>query len=245
MRKHNYIIGTGYHARHDNGDALSWFYRIWEANTFKYADPFAVYVIATGDGRIPDQIRPEVYWVPILGDLGYIGDLLHGAKPYALSGYTVALFTLALLAYQNECDLVFKEQDALAFGPYIDTMYSEIGTHGCIFGKARSWSCAQSVMLILHSFLPEFVRLHLGTGPENVVANIGEEKMKRLEQQNPGSFCRFTFGVDRERPFDVKSPVWYGQKFTGAEMLDLRNAGLIEFNGDPPGGSSFTNCPNP
>ena len=142
---------------------------------------------------------------------------------------------LAMLAYVNECDFIYKEQDSLCFGPYVDTMYSEIGSHSCIFGSSVLMGSHASPMLIKHSFIPEFVRLYLGTPAENKPDQIGEVKFARLQHEHPDQFCRYSFGVDRDRPFDVKAPVWTGQKFTRDELLQLRDAGLISFN----------ECPNP
>lgn len=252
MRSHNYIIGTGFRNRQGAlGDALAWYYDIWMQNTLRHTDPMAIYIMAGGDGRLPnnplsrfaaDGKDAEIFWIDILGDLGHIGMLLSGQKPYQFCGWTIDLLTLCLLAYENECDLIFKEQDVLAFGNWVDQMYNDIGTHGCIFGKSKFQASANSLMLIRHSFLCEFVRLYLGTGKDADKDNLGEAKIAKLQQQYPNTFCQYGFGVDRERPFDVKSTIWYGQKFTRAELIELRDAKLIHFEGNPPDAITFSNC---
>jgi hypothetical protein len=246
MKEHQYIIGAGYHARHSNGDAMAWFFDIWWENTKRYTQPFATYVIATGDGRIPDHSSldgPEpIYWLPVLGDLGHCGDLLSGKKPYHFSGGTSCWMTLAMLAYINECDFIFKEQDLLAFGPYVEAMYDQIGNKGCIFGSQRAMPCANSLVLVKHWFIPEMLRLYLGTAKENSPDQMAECKFVRLEKEHPDKFCRYSFGVDRDRPFDMDARFWYAQKFTPEELLALRSAELIEFDSLPANVQKFTNC---
>jgi len=244
MNPHPYIIGSGYHTRHGaRGDSLAWFYGLWEANTLKYADPFAIYVMASGDGMVPEATHPLVYWVPILGDLGHCGDLLSGRKPYHFPGAVADWMILAMIAYANECDLIYKEQDLLAFGPYVEAMYSQIGKHGFIFGRQQCMPCNNSLWLVKHSFIPELVRLYLDTPRENTPDQIGELKFVRLEREHPEAFCRYDFGVDRDRPLPYDTPVWCAQKFTPEELLQIREKGLIEFDQMPEGLPQFSNSP--
>lgn len=239
MKTHQYVIGTGYYTRCGvRGDALAWFYQLWLENTVKYAEPLAIYVLAGGDGKLPKDAFGEkldcvVIWTDILGDLGHCGQVLSGEKPYYFCGASATILTLAMLAYLNESDFIFKEQDVLAFGDYVATMYRELGDRGCIFGSQRGQLCANSLFLVRHAAIPEFVRLYLGTPRENAPNQMGEIKYARLERERPDFFCRYSFGVDRERPFDVKAAVWYAQKFTTAELLTLRSAGLVDFESLP------------
>jgi hypothetical protein len=215
------------------------------ANTLKHSEPFAIYVMATGDGEIPD-VEPyksvPLFWVDILGDLGHCGDLLSGKKPYRFPGGALTWLTLAMIAYANECDFIYKEQDVLAFGPCVETMYNEIGSHGCIFGSCKKMASASSLMLVKHWFITDFVRLYLGTPAENKPDMISECKYAQLEKQYPSLYCRYSFGLDRDRPLNLKAPVWYAQKFTPDELLALREAKLIEFDKLPEGMAKFTNC---
>lgn len=241
---HQYVIGSGYHSRNNQtGDALAWFFQLWMDNTLKYSKPFVTYVLATGDGRVPDlgRFKPEtLIWTDILGDLGHCGDLLHNRKPYHFAGGPICVLTLAMLAYMNESDFIFKEQDVLAFGNWVDVMYQEIGSSGCIFGSQRGQLCANSLFLVKHGAIPEFVRLYLGTPRENRQDQVAEAKFARLQQEHPDFFCRYSFGVDRERPFNVKAKTWYAQKFTPDELRSIEAAGLIQLD-SMPDVTSFTN----
>jgi hypothetical protein len=242
--KPRYVIGTGFHSNPGpQGDALAWFYsKIWLANTAAHSTPQTIYVLATGEGKRPPMEGETTVWIELYGDLGHCGDLLSGKKNYHFGGWTMTMLTGAMMAYQCEADFIFKEQDTLAFGPWVERMYEEIGPRGCIFGSCRLMGAANSLMLIRHAFIPEFVRLYLGTGPETNEANLGEKKIAKLQADYPAKFCRFSFGFDRDRPLDLKAPVWYGQKFTAAELWQIRDAGLIAFDAMPDECQKFTNA---
>ena len=134
MTNLDYIIGTGFHARPNCGQ--EWFWKLWLDNTKRYAAPREVIVLASG-GVYPDLDHewPATNWFYLSGDLGHCGQILSGAKPYHYAGGSMAVLTLAMLCYMNEADFVYKKQDTLAFGCYVERMYAEIGNKGCIFGS--------------------------------------------------------------------------------------------------------------
>lgn len=173
------------------------------------------------------------------GDIGHAYDLICGRKPYAWCGWSVSIMSLAMIAYFNETDFIWKEQDCLAFGDWTKQIYDEVGDKDVMFGSWRP-GAANSLFWVRHSFIPEFVRLYLGTGDERLDCNLGEKKFERLEAEHPSRFGRYTFGYDRDRPFCMKQPVFYAQKFSPQELVDLRAAGLIDFEGDPPDNTVFS-----
>lgn len=221
-----YIIGTGYHAR--PGRFQSWFWRVWAYNTLRHFQPVSIAVIGTG-GNYPDNRTDVAQWIYPAGDLGHLSDLISGTKPYKFNGGSGAILLLAMFAYASECDLIFKEQDCLAFGSCAETMYSDIGSHGMIFGRAKRMPSALALFLVKHAFIPEFVRLYLGTEPETTPGQMPESKMARLLAQHPNLFATYSFGVDRDRPLpeDRKTSPWYAQKFTSEELRLLQQEGLI------------------
>lgn len=234
-----YSIGSGYFCR---TDAQRWFYKIWEDNTFKYASPESVFIVG-GGGQLPDSptLKAKNSIISINGDIGHVGQLLSGEKPYEFSGWSITICILALCAYYNETDFIFKEQDTLCFGAWVDKMYDEIGERNVIFGKNKLMGCAQSIFLVKHQFIPRFVSLYLNTGGERDRNNLGEHKFMGLLNQFPNDFAQFSFGYDRDRPFDVTDSVFYVQKLTASELNELKSAGLVSFDGDPPCGL-MTNC---
>lgn len=191
----------------------------------KHSSPERVIVLASGNNTIkgaPGQ------WINMAGDLGHTHDLNEHRKPYHWCGWSMAFCTLAMLAYFNESDFFFVEQDVLAFGPWVDRMYAEIGNKGMIFGSARVMPAVQSLVLCKHDFIPTFVRLFLGTGSEQLKENEGELKFARLANAHPDKFGRYSFGFDRDRPINMDDEVFYAQHWTGDELRQLRDKGLIE-----------------
>jgi hypothetical protein len=159
------------------------------------------------------------------GNLGHIGDLLEGRKPHKFCGWSMGVMTLALLAYQNETDFIYKEQDCLAFGPWVERLYSECGDKKVCFGKNGLMTCAQSLFLVKHDFIPEFVRSYLGTGPD--AATMPETKFSNMAKVNQPNWTQFGFGVDRDRPIPWDDEVFYAQHLTRNELGELSKRGLI------------------
>lgn len=233
-RPMKYLIGTGFHSNAgDKGNPKTAglrpvdFWSLWHENTIKYARPAPerIAVIGSGNGIQPFPFGTQ--WIALSGDLGHVHDLNEHLKPYHWCGWSMALVTLALLAYQNECDFVFKEQDVLAFGPWVERMYAEIGSAGMIFGRARCMPAVQSLLLCKHEFIPEFVRLFMSTGSEQEKRNEGELKFARLERDHPSLFTRYSFGYDRDRPINYDDEVFYLQHTTPDELKELRRRGLV------------------
>lgn len=222
MSEYNYTIGSGFHCR--PGQTFDKFYPTWWDNTQKYANPKKVVILASG-GNAPQKMPGS--WIKLTGDLGHVHDLNNHRKPYHWCGWSMAFITTALIAYANETDFIWKEQDVLAFGPWVERMYAEIGDAGMIFGKARVMPAVQSLVLCKHWFIPEFVRVFLGSGSEQDKQNEGEQKFARLEKQHPKWFARYSFGYDRDRPFNMKDSVFYLQHVSAKETKMLVDAGLL------------------
>ena len=248
-----YMIGTGYHAR--AGREQAWFWNRWYENTLRFADPVPQEIVVLASGGIYPPLTENqcitTQWVYLIGDLGHCHDLLAGNKSYRFCGGTAGVLFLAWTAYLNECDFIHKEQDCLAFGNWVETMYAEIGSHGCIFGSTDQMPSSETLMLVKHAFIPDFCRLYLETPSEHKPEYIGEAKFAKLEKEHPDLYCRYSFGVDRSRPLppDMASgKPWYAQKFTRDELLKIRDSGMIEFSSLPPenkGVSTFSNCDPP
>lgn len=165
--------------------------------------------------------------IALQGDLGNHLQVLSGERPYAWSGWTGAVLSGAMLAYTNCTDMVFVEQDCLCFGDVVGQMEKEIGDGGIIYGSYDKMPCAQSLFMVRHNYLPEFVRLFLGEGPQSDPANLGEHIFGRLEQRYPDKWKRFSFGCDRQRPIPFDEPVFYVQQLTSDELAELKNRHLI------------------
>jgi len=227
-----YLIGSGFFARRES---QKWFYHIWEDNTFNTTSPAKVLVLSAAGQKLDSS---RVQWTVLNGDLGHV---VSGVKA-AWSGWSISMCTLALMAYAEECDFIFKEQDALCFGPWVNQMYAELGTASMICGRNRSMVVANSVFLVRHDWIPMFVSTYLGMGDERDPKDLGEQKMFKMICKFP-KICKFyNFGYDRDRPFNPKDAVFNVQQLTSGELILLRDHGLISFEGDPPEGG-FTSFP--
>lgn len=177
------------------------------------------------------------------GDLGHVHQFIGKklpAKDNELSSWEASVLTLAMHAYTNECDFIFLEQDCLAFGDWIGQLYKELADAGkqMLFGKSRCMPCAQSLFIVKHRFIPSFVAEYIIAGNNH---RLGEDKFVHLEKHNPGAVGRFAFPFDRDRPLDYTLPVWYGQKFSCAELENMKTLGLINFHKLPENVGKFTN----
>jgi hypothetical protein len=141
--------------------------------------------------------------------------------------------TLALIAYTNETDLIYKEQDCLWFGHCVYRMYQEIDDGGIIFG--HNWQrvpCENCMFLLKHEFIPQFVASYAASDPENAPQAICEWKFERWHRSNPNVWKKHALGVGRDRPINYNAISWYGQKFTPDEMAELKRRKLIEEPGN-------------
>jgi hypothetical protein len=170
--------------------------------------------------------------IELSGDLGNWSDIMHKRKPYEWSGWSASMMALAMLAYVNECDLVYRESDAFLFGECIKRGYADMGSGSIVFGKAHSgppWmACSQSFFIVRHSWIPTFIKNYLAMGGETSEENLGEKKFVRLyDKFGSGVVKRLSFGVDRQRPIPWHEKTFYFQQPTPAEIQEAKNRGLL------------------
>jgi hypothetical protein len=199
---------------------------VWVENTRRHFPNSKVITLAVG-GVMPQSVLGSA--LGLAGNLGHIGDLLHGRKSHLFCGWSAAVLAGALLCYMNETDMIWKEQDVLCFGAPLFQMDRQLGTKGIIFGKCPSGAhaCAQSLFMVRHDYIPEFVRLYIGEGGDAHNTNLPEVKFRRLLERHPDKWCQFDFGFDRERPLDFNASTWYAQRFTKDEMAELYRSRMI------------------
>lgn len=233
------LIGSGY----VSGEGREQFAELWRVNFTNYypANDYAVSriaIVANGDANRPlATIGYRVEWIDLQGNNGHIGDLINGRKDRDYCGWTSAVCALAMLAYSDESDFVYREQDCLCFGPWLEQLYTDMGDGMMAFGGKMLtepyMECAQSLFIVRHRFIPEFVAHMLVSGDERrkdeegKEDNLPERKFHRLREKHPEIVKALSFGVDRERPLPYDSPVWYAQKFTDEELEELRKRGMI------------------
>lgn len=228
-----YTLGTGYYKGNNQAETED-FMGLWVKNLIRYTNPLPqqAYFLSVGGSAVPEWIVQDGMPCPaqdiqIPGNLGHVHHLLNDLNPYNHCGWSAAAIILAMMAYNNETDFIFREQDVLAFGPYIERMYQEIGDAGMIFGSYSHMPCAQSLFLVKHHFIPIFVRDYLTQGSDRDRHNLTEHKFRAMEGIHPKAYKRFSFGYDRDRPITYEDAVWYGQKISQEEIDELRKRGML------------------
>lgn len=223
-----YIIGTGYFATEEQAPAKEHFFtRYWWENTQEYTqrDNPHVYII-NGGGRYYGP--PMGSWVNLDRNLGHIHHMIHDAAnfPGPLCGWSMSVILLALIAYHNRCDLIYKEQDCLAFGPWVDRLYADCEGKNMVTGQCRLMKIEQSLFLIKYEFLLEYVRQYLAF-PISDAQHLPEFKFDEMIKNPRNKIGHLSFGYGRDRPIDYNDGVFYLQQITAQEIGDLENRGLL------------------
>lgn len=208
--------------------------RLWLDNLATMdVQPARVVVIAEGGAKVPN-VAWGVDVVRLTGDLGHIHQHLdNGPKSHlAFTGWSASVMALAMLAYIDEADFVYRESDCMAFGPWVTRIYRDLGDAEWVFGPkmktAPFMACAQSLFLIRHRFIPAFVRLFLSEGPEDDRGRIGETRFMNIARKMPREDTAFlSFGADRERPIPWDDEAFYFQQPTAAELEEAKRRNLI------------------
>ena len=208
------------------------FARVWHWNTLKtFPNASRVVIVAEGGG-VPPIVSPITDVVHLTGDLGHIGQHLNGSKKHEFTGWSASMCAVAMLAYIDEADLIYKEEDDLAFGDCEKQLYADMGDGDMAFGRRMTsapWmECSQSLFIVRHAFIPAMVSAYLAMGKDGDVNNLGERKFQNLESRfGTHRIRRLTFGVDRERPLPFDAPVWHAQQLKSEELDELKRRNLI------------------
>jgi len=225
----NYLLGTGFYP-HEGAREARW---RWGDNLLRYAKPGPkrTVTIAVGMKELALETGSFGDWIRLDRNLGHVGDLLNGSKPHEFCGWSASVLALAMIAYAGELDFVYLEEDALAFGPWVERMYAELGDGQFAFGRKMQgppyMACSQSLFIVRHAFIPRFVATYLSLGKDGDPENLPETKFHRIEERFPVECRRLSFTVDRERPLPYDADVWSAQKFSPDELEELRKRGMI------------------
>lgn len=217
----NFIIGSGYHRKSDWNERFAW---TWYNAIRRYA-PFPKRIVIISTGHNFPVVASEIDVIRGV-NLGHVGDEGYNN---ALRGWSASVMALSLIAYNCQSDLIYLEEDCLAIGKWVEQAYMDMAEADMVFGyrhiKEPYQVCSQSLFIIKHRFLLEFVRRYLALVPD--LNLLPENKFALLESGDPKRFARLSFGVDRERPIPYDSPVWYSQQNTEEEINEMKARGLI------------------
>jgi len=212
-------IYTGY-VKFESGDKTAEissndFFDIWYENTIKYNKNYEYTINVVGPHKPESSKNFNI--LSQYDNLGHIGEYLNGSKKGRWCGWTTGIIYGMIDAYAKNADFVYKEQDCLAFGDYINVMYEQIGEKGVIFGKNLLMGVAQSLFLVKREMIPDFIG-HLSLGDDK--DTLPEFKFKKYNNHTI-----FSFGYDRDRPFK-NDEVFYIQQIKKIDMEKLEKYGL-------------------
>lgn len=235
----NYLIASSFFY-HPGTNWAEWFHNLWFSTISKHAapPPSKILIISSNNCTVKN---PQGTWIMLDGDLGHCDDLLNGKKPFFMPACPAGWMAAAWLSYMNGTDVLIAEQDLLVFGPFVERMYHDLGDKDVIFGRNQMQGAATSLFLVRHRYIPQFVMDYLSEGPETVISRIPETKFNRMEARKPEHYCRYSFGFDKDRPFNPKDEVFFVQKLRPFELLWLEANGLVSCADMPQGVEAFSN----
>jgi hypothetical protein len=239
----SFLIGTSYFNGGSCDSFAARFMPVWAASIARQAatqKPKKVIITGVGDSCKPAVHQPlhdicEVLWVPSEENLGHVENLLGKREPksdHQYCGWSTDILTLALLAYRENADLVFCEQDCLLFGDCIGRMYRDIGNRGMVFGSfiengRHRMECAQSLFLVRHWCLPRFVHDYISLGDDRDVSRLPENKFAKMEKTWPNLYGRHSIPGDRARPIRLDVLPCSYQQITPEELEWLKQKGAV------------------
>lgn len=232
MNRNSILIGSGYFAPPGKAQETADFHNIWYENLRKYLGELPQIHLFCNGGSVP-PVNTAIGKTFCLGNTMHVGALIHGEKDYKFCGWSSVMMSLLWMAYNEEKDLLFIEQDALVFGEgWVDELLKELGSASVIFGRKHlsgpNWMpTSQSLFYVRHSFIPAFTASYCSMPRDGDVEWIPELKFLRMMERDWKNYRMMSWGYDRERPLGYDDPYWYAQKFTPEEMAELRRRNLL------------------
>ena len=218
-----YIIASGYWAS-ESQQARSGFFDIWWRNTESTCSPESVYIVNAASKLLPKNMRGN--WINATENIGHVHHMILGQRGQKLSGWTISTLIGALIAYNCDSDMIYKEQDCLCFGNWIAQIYEAAGRTGTwmLFGQNDVMKIEQSLVWIKYDGLLEYVKMILNMS-ESDATKLPEAKYLQLIESGFAQYLPFGYG--RNRPINYDNEAFYAQQITPGEIVELKKRGLI------------------
>jgi hypothetical protein len=159
-----YIIGTGYYRYHQ--EAEDFLRDIWMRNTVRYAEPERIIITNAASPSI--KLGHRVHWLNLMSNpepnrrhrirlMQQNADCpaIPGGRFLKFGGWSLGFIHGALYAYSCGRDYIYKEQDCLAFGNWVERMYRLQAEKDCgmLTGELRGHPMPGLVMEICLVFV--------------------------------------------------------------------------------------------
>lgn len=234
------MICTGYVAKAKTPIPADLFFEYWLENTLK-VQPTKVFVAcaAGAEPALSEKWRSNVWDIVQVhhsdGDMGHIRDKHEGRINYPFTGWAAGMMLGVLAAYNEGLDVIYKEQDQLAFGEWAEQLYADKGPARAVLGQAlrpphHQLQSSQSLFLVEHEQIPQFVADYVNKGPDMAQGpTTGENKFRRMIQEQPNVYAvqKGNWNVDRDRPLPYHRGTWAAQQITLKEFNVLKAIGLV------------------
>jgi len=217
-----YGITTGYY---DTVGSEA-FFKLWMANTLKYAKPAEI-VVVNAAGRCLQQLGGV--WINTKHNYGHAKHLVAGEK---YGGWWLGFMLGAMICYCHQHDFIYKEQDCLAFGSWVKHLFVTAQQTGApvIVGRftQHPYSVEQSLVLIKRYAILDFISEYLML-PESESTGPGRPELKFLSimKKRPKLVAFMEMGCGRDRPIPYDQRRFYAQHLKKAELDELTARGLI------------------
>lgn len=218
---------TGFWAKPGDKEKVR-FLEIWLRNTSRQCDPADIFILNVSDRPLGLDVGN---WINVGHNLGHVGDLdlRSPDRRLQLGGWAAGYMLGALIAYSREADFIYKEQDCLAFGPWVDRMYQELDSTNAKMLVGRfdhHLQIEQSLTIVKHEFITTLVREYLAI-PTDDSDLRPELKFLRIMEKHSEHIRFLSFGFGRNRPLDLDAPVFYCQHLTNTDLEAMKKRGLI------------------
>ena len=232
-----YSIVTGYWCGEGGfrgGDTTSKaeFFELWLSNTLKYSEPSRIFVINPNSLVLPTDLHENTCsWIHLDHNFGHVHDMHGSDYRHKFCGWTQSFILGAMLAYANNTDLIYKEQDCLAFGPWVQRLYEDMEKNGkkMLLGMESfpGMRIEQSLVIIKHDFINEFLKeLFDIPFPDGGLGKVLPEAKFAAIMDKRKEVGYMSFGVGRARPILFDAP-FYVQQLSKEEIDFLKNIGLV------------------
>jgi hypothetical protein len=215
----SYTIGTGYY---DHPTSASLF-KMWMANTKRFSQPSDIVVVnAAGRSREADGGT----WLNMRRNYGLALKLEKGEK---YCGWWLSFMLSALVAYHNGDDFIYKEQDCLAFGPWVDRLYTDAvrANTAAVVGQLKhEYQVEISLVLVRRRSVLMLIDRYLSI-PDTDFELRPELKFLYIMKNQPNLVSYMTMGCGRNRPIPYDASCFYAQKITEQELSELSSRGLL------------------
>ncbi len=211
-------IGTGFYANPSTLREKVALLRIWLANTRRVTS--RIIIFDNSETGIPDGIFPGRI-IRSTFNLGHCGE--SEGQRHKFTGWSMSWLIPALVAYSDNSDFIYKEQDCLAFGDWVP----QVRSGRAAFGNNDVMECENSLFYLERDFIPDFAQIFMSL-PGKDAQFVVEAKFAAVEKMIDG-VGRFSMGVGRNRPLpdDLHARPWYAQRFTHPELNRIATEGLI------------------